>query len=131
MAIFLKAVSAVMITVVLTLALGKQGREMAGLLVIIVCCMVVALAMEFWSPVADFLEKLETLGNLSGDMVSTLFKIAGIGILTEVAAQVCSDAGTASLGKTLQLLGSAVILWLSIPMFTSLLDLIQNILGGL
>ena len=131
MEIFLKAVSAVMITVVLTLALGKQGREMAGLLVIIVCCMVVALAMEFWSPVADFLEKLETLGNLSGDMVSTLFKIAGIGILTEVAALVCSDAGTASLGKTLQLLGSAVILWLSIPMFTSLLDLIQKILGGL
>ena len=131
MDLFLRAAAAVLLTVVLSLALGKQGKETASLLSIIVCCMVVGLAMEFWSPVANFLEKLETLGNLSGDLVSTLFKIAGIGILTEVAALVCSDAGTASLGKTLQLLGSAVILWLSIPMFTSLLDLIQNILGGL
>lgn len=131
MGLFLKGVSAVMITVVLTLALGKQGKEMAGLLAIIVCCMVLGMAIDFWSPVAEFLERLEALGDLNGDMTGTLFKVTGIGILTEVAALVCSDAGTASMGKTLQLLGSAVILWLSIPMFTSLLDLIQRILGGL
>ena len=131
MGLFLKGVSAVMITVVLTLALGKQGKEMAGLLAIIVCCMVLGMAIDFWSPVAEFLERLEALGDLNGDMAGTLFKVTGIGILTEVAALVCSDAGTASMGKTLQLLGSAVILWLSIPMFTSLLDLIQRILGGL
>ena len=131
MGLFLKGVSAVMITVVLSLALGKQGKETAGLLAIIVCCMVLGMAMDFWSPVAEFLEKLETLGDLNGDMTGTLFKVTGIGILTEIAALVCGDAGTASLGKTLQLLGSAVILWLSIPMFTSLLDLIQRILGGL
>ena len=120
-----------MISVVLMLALGKTGKETAGLLGIIVCCMVAAMAMEFWAPVADFLEKLEALGDLNGDMVGTLFKVVGIGLLTEIAALVCSDAGTASLGKTLQMLGSAVILWLSIPMFTSLLDLIQGVLGGL
>ena len=131
MGLFLKGVSAVMITVVLSLVLGKQGKETAGLLAIIVCCMVLGMAMDFWSPVAEFLEKLETLGDLNGDMTGTLFKVTGIGILTEVAALVCGDAGTASLGKALQLLGSAVILWLSIPMFTSLLDLIQRILGGL
>lgn len=131
MGLFLKGVSAVMITVVLTLALGKQGKEMSGLLAIIVCCMVAGMAMEFWAPVSDFLEKLESLGNLNDDMAGTLFKVVGIGILTEISALVCSDAGTASLGKTLQLLGSAVILWLSIPMFTSLVDLIQGILGGL
>lgn len=131
MGLFLKAVSAVMLTVVLSLALGKQGKETAGLLAIVVCCMVAAVAMEFWSPVAEFLDMLEILGDLNGEMISTLFKVVGIGILTEICALVCSDAGAASLGKTLQLLGSAVILWLSIPMFTSLLDLIQGVLGRL
>ena len=131
MGLFLKAVSAVMVTVVLSLALGKQGKETAGLLAIVVCCMVAAVAMEFWSPVAEFLDMLEILGDLNGEMISTLFKVVGIGILTEIGALVCSDAGAASLGKTLQLLGSAVILWLSIPMFTSLLDLIQGVLGRL
>lgn len=127
----MKGVSAVMITVVLTLALGKQGKEMSVLLSIAVCCMVAGIAMEFWSPVADFLEKLESMGDLNGEMAGALFKVLGIGILTELSALVCSDAGIASLGKTIQLLGGVVILWLSIPMFTSLLDLIQGLLGGL
>lgn len=131
MALFLKAVSAVLIAVVLTLTLGKQGREMAGLLSLAVCCMILVMAMDFWSPVADFLDTLESIGNLNGEMVSSLLKVVGIGILTEIAALICSDAGTASLGKALQFLGSTVILWLCIPMFQALLELIQDILGGL
>lgn len=131
MGMFLKATAAVSIAVVLTLTLGKQGKETAGLLSIAVCCMVLGIAMEYWSAVSDFLETLESAGNLNGEMVGSLFKVVGIGILTEIAALVCKDAGTASLGKGLQLLGSAVILYLCIPMFTSLLDLIQEILGGL
>ena len=93
--------------------------------------MILVMAMDFWSPVADFLDTLESIGNLNGEMVSSLLKVVGIGILTEIAALICSDAGTASLGKALQFLGSTVILWLCIPMFQALLELIQDILGGL
>lgn len=131
MALFLKAVAAALITVILMLVLGKQGIEVARILSITVCCMVLAVAVEFWTPVANLLDTLETAGNLDSDMVISLLKVAGIGVLTEITALICSDAGTASLGKALQFLGSAVILWLCIPMFHSLLTLIQDILGGL
>lgn len=120
-----------MLTVVLTLALGRHGKETAGLLSVIVCCMVIGIAIRYLEPVAQFLEKLESLGNLNSEMVATLFKIVGIGMLAEIAAIVCADAGSASLGKTLQLLSSAVILWLCIPIFTALMDLVQGILGGI
>ncbi len=131
MELFIRAASAVMLTVVLSLALGKQGRETAGLLSIVVCCMVIGIAIRYLEPVAQFLEKLESLGNLNGEIVGILFKIVGIGMLSEVASMVCADAGSASLGKTLQLVSSAVILWLCIPIFTALMDLIQGILGGI
>lgn len=131
MELFLQGASAVLLTVVLTLSLGKQGKEMAGLLSMVVCCMVIGIAIRYLEPVTDFLEKLETLGDLNGEMITILFKVVGIGMLTEIAAMVCADAGSATLGKTLQLLGAAVILWLCIPIFTALLDLIQGILGGI
>lgn len=131
MDLFIRAASAVMLTVVLTLALGRQGKETAGLLSVIVCCMVAGIAIRYLEPVTQFLERLESLGNLNGEMVATLFKIVGIGMLSEIAAMVCADAGSASLGRTLQLLSSAVILWLCIPIFTALMDLIQGILGGI
>lgn len=126
---FLQAAAAVLLAVILSLALGKQGKDMAVLLSIAVCCMVIAIAVRYLEPVMDFLEQLEALGELNGEMVGCLFKVVGIGILTEIAAMVCADAGNGSLGKALQLLGAAVILWLSIPVFRALIDLIQGILG--
>ena len=82
-------------------------------------------------PVLDFLRELETLGDLQGDMLGILLKAVGIGLVSEIAGLVCTDAGNGSLGKTLQMLGSAVILYLSLPIFTAMLELIREILREL
>ncbi len=125
---FIQASAVTLVAVVLCLTLGKQGKDMSVLLVIAVCCMVLGLAAAYLKPVLDFLRELEKIGGLSGEMTGILFKVAGIGLIAEIAAMICSDAGNASLGKALQLLSSAVILWLSIPIFTALIDLIRGIL---
>ena len=52
-------------------------------------------------------------------------------MIAEIAALLCSDAGNTSLGKTLNILSGAVILWLSLPIFNKLLELLENILGAL
>lgn len=125
---FIQASALVLIAVVLALTLGKQGKDISMLLVMAACVMVMVIGMEYLEPVMDFLMQLEALGNLDSDMLSILFKVAGIGILSEVAGMICKDSGNASLGKVLQIAGTAVILWLSIPIFQVLLELIQNIL---
>lgn len=131
MELFIQAAAAALLAVVLGLALEKQGKDMALLLTLAVCCLVTIGAVSYLKPVLEFLRELEAIGDLSDSMVGTLFKILGIGILTEICAMVCADAGNSSLAKSLQLMGSAVILWLSIPIFTALIDLIQGILGEL
>lgn len=128
---FLQAMGAVFIAVILSLSLGKQGKEMAVLLAIFACARVMVVALTYLRPVMDFLERLESVGELSDEMVAILFKVTGIGILTEIAALVCTDSGSATLGKALQILGTAVILWLCIPVFTTMMDLVQEILGGI
>lgn len=131
MDVFLKAAAAVLVTVILSLVLAKKEKDMALMLTCLVCCMVAAAAATFLSPVIDFLRRLETLGRLDGEMFAILLKSAGIGLLAEISGLICDDSGNAALGKTLQLLASAVILWLSIPLFTALLDILQNVLGEL
>ena len=64
-------------------------------------------------------------------MLGVLLKAAGIGMVTEIAAAVCGDNGNAGVSKMIQMIGSVVILWISIPVFRALLDLIQTILGEL
>lgn len=131
MGAFFQAAAAVLVASVLGLCIAKQGKEMASLLTIAVCAMVTLAAVTFLRPVLDFLKELEALGDLNDEMVQILFKVVGIGLVSEIASMICADAGNASMGKALQILGSAVILWLSIPVFRALLDLIGQILGGL
>lgn len=129
MAEFWKAAAGVLLAVVLGLALGKQEKDISVLLTMAVCCMVSMIAIAYLEPVLDFLRQLEVLGDLQGDMLGILLKALGIGLVAEIAGMVCNDAGNASLGKTIQMLGGAVILWLSIPIFKALLELIEQILG--
>ena len=131
MGTFFQAAAAVLVASVLALCIAKQGKELASLLTIAVCAMVTLAAITFLKPVLEFLRELESIGKLNGDIVQILFKVVGIGLVSEIAAMICADTGNTSMGKALQILGSAVILWLSIPVFQALLDLIQQILGGI
>ena len=127
---FLRAAALVLVTVVLALTLGKQQKDISTILVMAACVMVMTVGLAYLEPVMDFLIRLEDLGNLDSSILSILFKVVGIGIISEVAGMICADAGNGSLGKVLHILATAVILWLSIPIFEVLLDLVQDILGG-
>ena len=131
MTLFLQACAGVLLAVFLILSLKNQSKDMGSLLAMAVCCMVAWIALGYLRPVMDFMRQLENLGKLNSEMIGILLKIAGIGILTDITSMVCSDAGNSSIGKTLHLLGSVVILWLSLPIFTMLMDLLQEILGDL
>ena len=93
--------------------------------------MVLVIAFTYLDPVLKFLQELERLADLETEMLLTLLKVVGIALLGEMSALICNDAGNSSLGKTLQILGSAVILWIAIPIFRSLINLLQRILGEL
>lgn len=131
MSLFWKAAAAVLIAVVLILMLGKQAPDMRLMISIAASTMVAILAVTYLEPVLEFLQELEVLSRIQGDMLGVLLKAVGIGLVVEITGTICADAGNASLGKTLQLLGSAVILCLSVPVFRSMLDLVQMILGEL
>lgn len=129
MEMFLQSTAAVLLAVILFLVLSSHNKELALLLTIAVCCMVAATAGRFIEPVVEFLEHLQDIGQLDNEYLTVLLKVVGIGFLAEISALVCADAGNSTLGKTLQMLASCVILWLSIPLLNGLLDLIQDILG--
>lgn len=131
MAAFLQAAAMVLLAVILILTIGKKGSDMALLLSIAVCAMVGALAVRYLQPVMDFVQRLQSLGALNSDMLTILFKVVGIAFTAEIACLICNDAGNSALGKSLQLLASAVILYLSLPMLTALLELVEDILGSL
>ncbi len=131
MNVIIKAIAGVLIAIVLCQVLAKQGKDISVLLLIAVCCIVVSTAIAYLRPVVDFIRNLQSIGQLNTEMISVLFKAVGITLLTEITSMICSDMGNTSLGKSLQILSLAVILWLSLPLFEQLLALLDNILGSI
>lgn len=128
---FVQACALVMVGLILIHTLGSGGKQTGLLLSCGICAMVGVLFLSYLKPVLDFLEVLGSLGGVNSQMTLTMLKITGIGILTEISAVICSDNGAASLGKALQLMGTGVILWLSLPLFETMINLLRRILGEL
>ena len=126
---FLKIAAAVLLTAVASLTVTKREKEISLLLTVAVCCMTAAAGAAYLQPVLEFLRQLEETGNLDHQFLTILLKCAGIAMVTEMAVLICRDAGNEPLGKGLQLLSAAVILWLSLPLLSGLLTIILNIFG--
>ena len=131
MTLFWQATAGAIIAVVLGLCLDKQGKDLSLLLTVAVCTMLLAGAVSCLRPVMDFLAQLQSLIRLEDAILGTLLKIVGIGILSEITVMICMDAGRASLGKSLQILSTCVVLVLSIPVFQLLIDLLSSVLEGI
>ncbi len=127
---YLQVVAGVMLAVILGITLSKQGKDWTVLLTLAVCCMVMTVAAEFLQPVLDFVEELRILGSVDPDILKTLLKAVGIGVLAELAGLICQDSGNAALGKGVQILAAVTVLWLSLPLMRALIALVQTVMGG-
>lgn len=128
MELFWKAAAAVLVVSILALFLEKAGREYAVLLTLAATVLIGYSSLHFFEPVFSFLKHLEELGSLNSDILEILLKILGIGITAEITGNVCADSGNASMQKGIHFLASAAILYLALPVYTSLLELLQQVL---
>lgn len=66
--------------------------------------------------------------NLNYELFSNMIKIIGVGFLTEFANGICVDTGNASIGEKVVIAGKILILCLALPIISSLLNVIIEIL---
>lgn len=57
-----------------------------------------------------------------------IMKVLGIAYITEFAAAICQDAGEKSIASKVELAGKIAIFFAAIPVFTSLLDLLNSLI---
>ena len=128
---FYQAAAGVLVAVILILTLRKQKGEISLVLSVLVCCTIGCVALGFLEPVISFLRRLQKLGSLDVMFLDTLLKIVGICVTSEIASLICEDSGNGALGKVLHFLASAVVLYLSLPLLSKLVDLVEGILENL
>lgn len=129
MSTFIKVIAGALICLIMYLILNKQNKDISLLLTIAACCMILISSITYLQPIIDFFVRLENLGGLNPDIVKILFQCVGIGVLSEISSMVCCDAGNTSLAKSIQMVAITVIIYLSLPLFSGMLDIVTGILG--
>lgn len=128
---FWKAAAVIILTVILGAALGKTEKDISVVLSVAACCMVMLVAVQYLSEIVAFLSELGSSRDFDNPFISTLLKISGVALMTELTELISADAGNSALGKAAQILGNAVILFLSLPLFETFLSIVQEIMGFL
>ena len=78
--------------------------------------------------VFDYFLTIFNKTTLNYELFSSVLKIIGVGFLTEFANGVCIDTGNSSIGEKIVFAGKIVIVCLSLPIVSSLLNVIIEIL---
>ena len=128
---FVRVCGAGLLSVILILMLAKQDKDWAVILAVLACCLIVSVGVSYLEPVLAYLRQLRDMTGLDPELLNRVMKAVGISLLAEVTALVCVDAGNSALGKAIQITAVFVILWLSLPLLQGMLELVQEMLGGI
>ena len=128
MEMFWKASGIVIVTVILSVAIGKRDKDISVVLTATACCGIACLTIYSLSDVITFLWETCAYLKHQSPFIGIILKISGVAMVTEIIALVSMDAGCSSLEKAIQFLGNATILSLALPLFESLIGIVQEIL---
>ncbi len=131
MELLLKSIICGIATLILTLVIPSGRKEVKMLLGIVGCCMVAAAAASYLQPLVEFVRQVEKMGSLNSQMIDILWKVVGVGILSEIASLICKDMDNSSLAKMIQFISTASVFWLTIPLFQEFIRLIEDVLERL
>lgn len=125
-----KLFAAAAICCVVCVLFQKKTPELALLLSVLTCALLLLTALPLLSPVVTLLQRLETLTGLSGAVFSPLLKVTAIGVLSQLTVSVCRDSNQQALAQAVELCTGFVCLYLALPLFELVLSLLQTMIGG-
>ncbi len=124
----IKIIGIGLIALVIIIILKQYRPEFAIYVSIIVGVLILALAMRKITGVINLLKSISEKTYINKQFLGILLKITGIAIITEFAVSICSDAGEKAIASKIEMGSKVIIIAMSIPIISSLLELIVEIL---
>lgn len=84
--------------------------------------------MDKLTSVINLIKSITDKSGINNQFLSVILKITGIAFLTEFAVSVCNDSGESAIASKIEIGSKAIIIFLSIPIISNLLQIITKIL---
>ncbi len=123
----IKSAVAAVIAAILSLAIRKNTPELSLVLGLTAAMLAILFAVQVISPVLDFLTELKEKTMLAPEIYIPVLKCLGIGIITQIGAGICRDAGQSAAATGVELCGTAAAMLCTIPLVRSILEIVGKL----
>ena len=124
----IKIVGIAFVTLIIVIILRQYKPEFAVYASMLGGAIIILLSLGKLEGIINLLENLASKTAINGEFLAILIKITGIAFLTEFATSVCKDSGETAIANIVDLGGKIIIIAISIPIISQLLETVIKIL---
>ena len=124
----IKIVGIGLIALVLIIIVKQYRPEFALYISLIAGVLILCLAIDNLQSVINLLKQICQKSGVNSKFLGILLKMTGIAFLAEFAISICKDAGESAISSKIELGTKIIIISMSIPIISSLLEIILKIL---
>lgn len=124
----IKIIGIGLIALIIIVLLKQYKPEYALYVSLIAGILIISLVIGKIAGIIEILKSLASKSTINNEFLALLIKITGIAILTEYAVSVCKDTGEGAIANKVDFGGKVLIMSMSIPIISSLLETIIKIL---
>ena len=126
MDLFIKCVIIAVLTAISSALLKRYLPEVSIAVLIIACVMLIVSLGGLLGSVIDFISTLSEKAGIDSELLTPVFKVSAIAILSKIACDICNEVGASALITVIELCASTVSIILSMPLFNAVIGLITR-----
>ena len=124
----IRIVGIAIIALIIIIILRQYKPEFAIYVSLITGVLILALVLDKLTGIVDLILSIANKSSINTTFIMLLIKITGIAFLAEFAVSICKDSGEGAIASKIELGSKIIIISMSIPILTSLIEIILKIL---
>ena len=124
----IKIIGVGLVTLILIVIIKQYKPEFTIYISLISGIIILSMIMDKLTGIVSLLESISNKTSINNNFLKILLKITGIAFLTEFAVSICKDSGENAIANKIEMGSKIVIISMSIPIISNLLEIVINIL---
>ena len=124
----IKIIGIALIALIIIILLKQYRPEFAIYISLLAGALILILVMDKLNGIVQLLQSLASKASINSTFIVLLIKITGIAFLSEFAVSICKDSVEGAIASKIEIGSKIVIVSMSIPIISSLLEIILKIL---
>lgn len=116
-----------LITCIATMIVKPIRSDFSIVIAIAGGVIIICLIIDYLTGVFSTLQGILNMSGVNSEIYKFLIKIIAIGYLIDFTAGICSDTGNSGLGDKVLLGGKIIIMVMSLPIITNILEIIMEL----